>query len=230
VGVKITVRDAARLLGVSEKTVYRWIDDRGLPVHRAHGQYRFNRAELLEWATAKGVRVSAELFADTELPLPTLLGAIEAGGIHFVKGGTERETVLRDVVRVLDLPDEGDREFLYEVMLARENLGSTAVGDGIAIPHVRNPVLLHARPAVALCFLDEPIPFGAPDGKPVGILFVIVTPTSAAHLRLLSRLSAALHDAGFRRALEARAGRDEILAELRRVESAFPAEPGSAPK
>ena len=60
-GVKITVRDAARLLGVPDKTIYRWIDDRALPVHRAHGQHRFNRAELLEWATAQGVRVSAEL-------------------------------------------------------------------------------------------------------------------------------------------------------------------------
>jgi len=224
VGVKITVRDAARLLGVPEKTVFRWIDERGLPVHRAHGQHRFNRAELLEWATAQGVRVSAELFSEPdehEPPLPTLESALQAGGIHFLKGGDARERVLREVVRVLNLPDEIDREFLYEVLLARENLGSTAVGDGIAIPHVRNPVLLHVRPAVALCFLEQPIPFGALDGKPVGILFVIVAPTSRAHLRLLSRLSAALHDPEFRRALERHAPPEVIAAQLHRVESGF---------
>ncbi|MFI5316366.1 MAG: helix-turn-helix domain-containing protein, partial [Myxococcota bacterium] len=144
--MKITVRDAARLLGVPEKTIYRWIDERGLPVHRVHGQHRFNRAELLEWATAQGVRVSAELFPETqddETPLPSLESALTAGGVHFLKGGADRETVLHEVVRVLDLPERVDREFLYEVLLARENLGSTAVGDGIAIPHVRNPVLLH---------------------------------------------------------------------------------------
>jgi nitrogen PTS system EIIA component len=231
VGVKITVRDAARMLGVPDKTIYRWIEDRALPVHRAHGQHRFNRAEILEWATAHGVRVSAELFSDppeSETELPTLESALEAGGIHFVKGGADRESVLRDVVRVLDLPEEVDREFLYEVLLARENLGSTAVGDGIAIPHVRNPVLLHVRAAVALCFLEEPIPFGALDGKPVGILFAIVTPTSRAHLRLLSRLSAALHDPAFRRVLERRGPPDEIRAVLRRVESGFAADPTSA--
>lgn len=230
-GVKITVRDAARLLGVPDKTVYRWIDERGLPVHRVHGQHRFNRAELLEWATAHGVRVSADLFPEPsadEAPLPTLENALAAGGVHFVKGGADRETVLRDVVRALDLPEEVDREFLYEVLLARETLGSTAIGDGIAIPHVRNPVLLHVRPAVALCFLEEPIPFGALDGKPVGILFVIVTPTSRTHLRLLSRLSAALHDAAFRRVLERRAPQDEIAAVLRRVESGFAAEMNSS--
>lgn len=223
-GVKITVRDAARMLGVPEKTVYRWIEERGLPVHRAHGQHRFNKTELLEWATAHGVRVSSDLFAESaEDPSPpaTLVAALEAGGVHVLKGGSDRETVLRDVVQVLDLPEEVDREFLFEVLLARENLGSTAVGDGIAIPHVRNPVLLHVRPAIALCFLEEPIPFGALDGKPVGILFVIVTPTSRTHLRLLSRLSAALHDRELRRALMRRATREEIAAAFRRVEAGF---------
>ena len=64
VGAKVTVRDAAQLLGVPEKTVYRWVEERGLPVHRVHGQFRFNRAELLEWATSRGVRVSAALFPE----------------------------------------------------------------------------------------------------------------------------------------------------------------------
>ena len=231
-GVKILIRDAARLLGVSEKMIYRWIEERRLPVHRVHGQHRFNRAELLEWALANGVRVSTEMFpeqANAEEPGTTLEGALEAGGIHFIKDGVDRETVLREVVRVLRLPDEVDREFFYEVLLARENLGSTAVGEGIAIPHVRNPILLHVRAAVALCFLERPIPFGALDGNPVETLFVIVAPTSRLHLHLLSRLSAALHDGDFRRALHARRP-DQILTVLRRVESGFaqPAPPEPA--
>jgi len=90
------------------------------------------------------------------------------------------------------------------------------VGDGIAIPHV--------RPAVALCFLEMPIQFGALDGKPVEILFVIVAPTSRTHLRLLSRLSAALHDPGFREVLKRRGSPHEIAAVLRRIEAGFPAE------
>jgi len=224
VGAKVTVRDAAQLLGVPEKTVYRWVDERDLPVHRVHGQFRFNRAELLEWATSRGVRVSAALFPEPEgddRSLPTLASALQAGGIHCLEGAVDRESVLRQVVAVLELPDAVDREFLFEVLLARENLGSTAVGDGIAIPHVRNPVLLHVRPAVALCFLDKPIPFGALDGKPVDILFVLVTPTSRSHLSLLSKLSAALHDEDFRAVLKRRAQPSEISAALGRVEAGF---------
>lgn len=226
VAAKIKVRDAAELLGVPEKTIYRWVDERDLPVHRVHGQFRFNRVELLEWATLHGVRVSASLFPEPEVEdasLPTLSDALEAGGIHDLAGGDGREAVLRQVVSVLALPDEVDREFLFEVLLARESLGSTAVGDGIAIPHVRNPVLLHVRPAVALCFLEKPIPFGALDGKPVDTLFVIVTPSSRSHLHLLSRLGAALYDTELRDALKQRAKPEEILAAFRRIEAGFAA-------
>ena len=53
------IAHVAELLKVSEKTVYRWVNDRSLPGYRVSGQYRFNRAELLEWATAQRVNVSA---------------------------------------------------------------------------------------------------------------------------------------------------------------------------
>ena len=50
----IDVRDSARLLNVSEKTIYRWVKQGKLPAYRINEQYRFNRAELLEWATSSG--------------------------------------------------------------------------------------------------------------------------------------------------------------------------------
>src|SRR5438034_985186 len=60
----------------------------------------------------------------------------------------------------------------------REALQSTGVGDGIAIPHVRNPIVLHvSRPMITLCFLERPIDFGALDGKPVHVLFSLISPT-----------------------------------------------------
>ena len=62
------------------------------------------------------------------------------------------------------------REFLYQILLARESLGSTGIGDGVAIPHVRNPVVLHvSEPVVTLSFLETPIDFHALDGKPAAI-------------------------------------------------------------
>ena len=142
--------------------------------------------------------------------------------------------MLRAVVDTMKLPEEVDREFLYQVILAREALGSTGIGDGIAIPHVRNPIVQHlSRPMVTLCFLDHPIDFGALDGRPVTTLFTLISPTVRAHLHLLSRLGFALHHDAFKSAVTGQLGHDEILAALGQVEKALiagnPAMPAVAP-
>jgi len=220
--MKLLVRDAARLLGVSEKTIYRWIKQNSIPAYRLSEQYRFNRAELLEWATSRRIPVSPEIFRETEsesASLPRLTDALRAGGIHYRIGGSERAAVLAEVVQTLRLPAEVDRDFLVEVLLAREALGSTGVGDGIAIPHVRNPVILHLeQPLVAICFLERPVDFGALDARPVDVLFVLVSPTVRAHLHLLSRLSFALRDPAFKAAVVDRASREDLMAAAEGVE------------
>jgi PTS system nitrogen regulatory IIA component len=127
--------------------------------------------------------------------------------------------VLRAIVKRIPLADEADRELLLDVMLAREALGSTGVGDGIAIPHVRSPIVLHTtEPSITLCFLEQPIDFQAIDGQPVHTFFSFVTLTIRSHLYLLSRLSAALQNPGFRRVVVDRAPAAEILAEATRVD------------
>ena len=87
---------------------------------------------------------------------------------------------------------------------------------------MRNPVVLHVEhPSITLCFLDEPVDFEAVDKQPVHTLFTLVSRTVRSHLFLLSRLSAALHDPGFKRAVVERAPAETILAEARRLEAAF---------
>lgn len=223
--MKLMVRDAAHLLNVSEKTIYRWIKQGVIPAYQISDQYRFNRAELLEWATSRKLSVSPEIFAEPEggdTPPPALLDALRAGGVYYRIGGQDKASVLRSVVETMKLPEEVDREFLYQVLLAREALGSTGIGDGIAIPHVRNPIVLHlSRPMVTLCFLERPIDFGAMDGQPVTTLFTLISPTVRAHLHLLSRLGFALRDPAFKNAITQQAGRDELLAALDTVESSL---------
>ena len=221
--MQLSIRDLTKLLDVAESTVSRWIKQRGLPAQRGGGQYRVNRAELLEWATANNIRVALELFdhleADPEM-IPSLLNAVEAGGIHYNLQDTNKEGALGALVRVLPLADSMDRELLLRLFLAREASASTAIGDGIAIPHVRNPIVLHvSRPTITLAFLSHPVDFGALDGKPVHVLFSIVSPTNRSHLQLLSRLAFALHDFKFRESIIRHAPRDEIMQEIYRIEA-----------
>ena len=230
--MKLTVRDVACLLHVSEKSIYRWVKQEGFPAYRVNDQYRFNRAEILEWATANRIAVSPELLHEPEsrgVPMPTLAEALEVGGIHYRIAGQDKESALRAVVEVLHLPQEVDRDYLLRVLLAREALGSTGVGSGIAIPHVRNPIVLHVpRASIALCFLENPIEFGAIDGQPVHTLFILVSPTVRAHLHMLSRLAYALRAPDFQAALAGPGSREEVMAAARQVEATMaPAQAGS---
>lgn len=232
--MQLAIRDLTKLFDVNESTVARWIKQRGLPAQQVGGQYRIHRADLLEWATANQVRVSLELFdrlegdADT---VPSLIEALETGGIHYGLEDTNKDHALRALVQILPLPDDVDRELLLRLFLAREASASTAIGNGIAIPHVRNPIVLHiAQPAVVLAFLKQPVDFGALDGKPVHVLFSIISPTNRCHLQLISRLSFALHDDKLREAVVRQAPHKEILCEVRRVEASMGAPVGDSEK
>lgn len=225
--MQLSVKDIAKLLNVTEKTIYRWIKQESIPVYRINDQCRFNRAEIIEWATSRRIPLSADILTEPDgssSRLPSLAETVKTGGIVYRLGGSDKQTVLRNIVDVMHLPEEVDREFLYQVLLARENLGSTGVGDGIAIPHVRNPIVLHiTKPTITLCFLEHPINFGAIDGEPVDTLFTLISPTVRAHLHLLSRLGFVLQNPAFKEALKKQLLRDKILEELARAESALPA-------
>lgn len=219
--MNLSVKEAASLLQVSEKSIYRWIKQELIPAYRVQGQHRFSRAELLEWATSRRMGLAPEAYDEPEAaasPLPTLTESLECGGIIYRLGGSSRNQVLTNLVATLRLPEEVDRDYLLKVLIARERLGSTGIGDGIALPHPRNPGLTHiSRPAVCLAFLETPVDFKALDGKPVNILFSIVSPTLRAHLYLLSMISFALQQPQFRTAVQQEAGREEIFAALSEV-------------
>jgi PTS system nitrogen regulatory IIA component len=222
--MRLGVREAAGLLDVSEKTIYRWIGQQKLPFYKINEQYRFNRAELLEWATANRIPISAKMLVEPDAPGATLglEEALRAGGIYYRIGGQDKPSALRAVVEVIPLPDEVDRHFLLEVLMARESLGSTGVGDGIAIPHVRNPIVMHIpKPMIAVCFLENAIDFMALDGKPVHTLFTILSPTIKAHLNLLSKLAFGLRDGQFNASILQRASREEILGRAARVDASI---------
>jgi nitrogen PTS system EIIA component len=214
--------EAAQALNVDEKTVVRWIKKDGLPAETVQGNYRINPVDLLEWATERGIKVHPSLYrmhdADSR-PLPSLSQALEAGGIHCGVPGSDKESVLHTVVTQLDLPPELDPDFILQVLLAREAMGTTAVGDGIAIPHVRNPILAQLPvPKVSLSYLEKPVDFGALDGKPVQILFTIISPTIRMHLHLLSKLAYCLRDPRLRQILGRECNPEAIHAAVREIE------------
>ncbi len=231
--MQLTSREAARLLGVEESTLERWIRDGDLAATRVNDRYRLNRIDLLEFAAGRNLDVSPALLDELEQPqaLPGLADAIRAGGVHPAVPAGDKSSTLRAVVDRLPLPAGVDRNVLHHVLLAREALGSTGFGNGIALPHARNPIVLRvARPAVAICYLARPIEFDALDGKPVHTLVTLVCPSTRAHLHLLALAAAALRDPGVLAALEARADADALVREVARFEADLAARRAGASK
>ena len=93
------------------------------------------------------------------------------------------------------------RSMVFDSLFAREKLGSTGLGQGIAIPHGRIKGLKEARGAFVR--LAAPVPFDSPDGKPVTLLFVLLVPEQATeqHLQILSELAERFSDRNCREAL-----------------------------
>ncbi|MEW5881256.1 MAG: PTS IIA-like nitrogen regulatory protein PtsN [Pseudomonadota bacterium] len=93
------------------------------------------------------------------------------------------------------------RATVFDSLFARERLGSTALGQGVAIPHGRIKGLKEA--VAAFIRLAEPVPFDAPDGRPVQLLIFLLVPEQATqqHLDILSELAQMLSDKPFRERL-----------------------------
>jgi nitrogen PTS system EIIA component len=218
--MKLGVKSAAQLLNVSQKSIYRWIKQSAIPAYQVSDRYRFDRAELLEWARSRRIGVSPDIFSESKEGVITLAEALAAGGIHYRVGGGDRDSVLRHAVDLMNLPVEVDREYLHRMLLSREELCSSALGDGIAAPHPPSPMAPNLDSAMAaLCFLDRPVDWHAADGHGVRAIFVLLSPTLRDHLRLLSQLGFALRNGDFKNAVTSQAGRDELLGALNSRES-----------
>lgn len=125
--------------------------------------------------------------------------------------GGSKKRALQEIATLIDreVPDL-EMQDVFEALFAREKLGSTGFGNGIAIPHCRLKGC--ASPISALIHLDAPIDYDAIDGAPVDLLFVLLVPEAAtdAHLELLRQIASMLDRKEVRDRLRA-AGSSEAL-------------------
>ena len=105
------------------------------------------------------------------------------------------------------------KNVVFDSLFAREKLGSTGLGQGVAIPHGRIKGLKEALGAFVR--LAQPVPFDAPDGNPVSLVFVLLVPEKATekHLQILSELAQMFSDKALREAMS-RAGDADALYQL----------------
>jgi PTS system nitrogen regulatory IIA component len=133
--------------------------------------------------------------------------------IPTLKVSGKKQALQELAARAAELTGQNDRA-VYEILLQRERLGSTAVGNGIAIPHGKLARLDHLFGLFAR--LDRPVEFEALDGQPVDLIFLLLAPESAGadHLKALARVARLLRDADITSKLRESRDADAIYAVL----------------
>ncbi len=221
--MQLTFRDIETAFEVEEKTLYRWLNVDKMPAVKANDQYYFNSVEVLEWALKNRIALTPgalRLCEKSRHGQDIFTPALARGGVFFGIKGKEREVVLGEVLGLLPIPAHVPRDPLKDMLLSREQMGTTGIGDGIAIPHVKHPVALAGvEPIVGLFFLETPVDFAALDGQKVHTLFLILSSSFKGHLSLLSKLAYCLQNEGVKSTLTHRTSREEILAAFQVAEA-----------
>ena len=136
-----------------------------------------------------------------------------------VPGGSKKRVLEQTAKLIHDQVPDLAMQDVYESLLAREKLGSTGFGNGIAIPHCRLKGC--EAPVSALLHLDAPIDFDAIDGAPVDLLFVLLVPEAAtdAHLELLRQIASMLDRKDVREKLRAASSNEALYQVVLDVQS-----------
>ena len=140
----------------------------------------------------------------------------------------DQEGAFRQLVALVPHLDEGGRAGLLLSLLGRERLGSTALGRSVALPHTRYVVRGVTKPQIIFGRHLDGIDYGAPDGSPVRLFFLLVAPDVSQHLQLLSRLSRVLRNAARVEQLTSAATPQEVLRAIVEAEQQLPAPAAAA--
>jgi PTS system nitrogen regulatory IIA component len=193
----ITLEELGRQIGMDVREVRRLADRGSLPGHQVGGQWRFNRAQLLDWlqremhglgpthlrnlerAMSEG---NADAVFDTRLAAEAVDMRLQA---------RTKPSVLRELVKLAEATGlVYDATGIVAALEEREELCSTALPGGVAFPHPRRP-LPYATVEPLLCLGRVPggAPFGAPDGRLTDVFVLVCCHDERQHLQSLARLS-----------------------------------------
>jgi len=141
--------------------------------------------------------------------------------INLNLASTDRDSVLNELVRQIPqlAGQPAAQQTLLRALREREQLNSTGIGDGVALPHARNALVgLVDEPIIVFGRHAAGIPYGAIDSIPARLFFLLIAPTVTQRLGILARLSRVLRDPKLRQSLLAAEQPEQVIALIREAE------------
>ena len=215
-------KELARFLGDDSRRIEKLAQRGSIPAQRVGGVFRFNRAEITEWLQQQfgGMAhgdlkviddgISSHRNVESQLVVTHML---REDGIDLFLPARTKRSVLKELTRLaVNTELLYDPDTLEEELVAREELCSTAMENGLAIPHPRRPQqYIIAEPILVFGRTSTGIAFGAPDGRTSDLFFMTCADDDRHHLHILARLCRIFHDNNINEALREAETEKEVI-------------------
>lgn len=194
----LTIEEVAKYLRVSERTVYDWAQKGEIPAGKIGTVWRFKKSEIENWVNA---HLSSDTDKNEKIQIRNILSPDR---IVFINQSSKRDALVQLSDVLATAPQVKDASELTQEIIKREELMSTGIGFGIAIPHVRLASVTDLVMAVGVC--KKPIDdFDTFDNQPVNLMFMIAASYNqhSYYLKTISHISGKLKDEELRKAIAA---------------------------
>lgn len=195
----MTVKEVADYLKVSEKSILRMAQKGEIPVTKVASQWRFMRHIIDEWLISQmnfPLNTGGEAGTSTGEEEFTLSSLLEPELVIFdLPRGDKRQVLDQLLVPLVNKGYIRDSHLMLKLLLEREALVSTAIGNGAAIPHVRVPSSCPVKKDLIVIGINrEGVNFDSIDGKPTHLFFLTCSTSDITHLKILARLGVLIRD------------------------------------
>ena len=205
----LTIEEVARYLRVSERTVYDWAQKGEIPSGKIGTVWRFKKAEIEKWVNDRLSSSSKPTLQNNQIQVKSILSPDR---IIFLNPSTKHDALLALADNLSTAPQVKASQELSVEILKREGLMSTAIGRGIAIPHVRLASVTDLVMAVGVC--RKPITdYQTIDDQSVDLLFMIAAAYNqhSLYLKTISHFCSKLKQEGIHEALVNAATEEEVF-------------------
>lgn len=215
----LSIKDISHLLMLPEKEVLQLIKKKEIPFQLLHDKIVFNKQQTIEWALGRSLPINVSGHQKlSEYHIQTLGILLDKNSFHYNCELTEA-AYIEQMVSQINFEKNVDKEIIVQLLKSRESMMSTAIGNGISLPHPRVPLMVgRNKPLINFFFPTKPLELKSIDGKPVHTLILLISQTIKQHLSLIAHLSFLLSKETFRFALENRLECSEILDIITKIE------------
>ena len=214
-----TIKDVSVLLTRPEKEIQNLMKANEIPYQIINDKYFFNKQQIVEWALIRNIPINISNHSNmSEYQVKALNTILDQNSFYYDCALTE-DSYLEQMLGMVHLDANVDKAIIIQLLKNREAMMSTAIGNGISLPHPRIPLMVGRNPLINFFFPQRPLDLKSIDGKPVHTIILLVSQTIKQHLSLLAHLSFMLSQETFRAALENRLSSQDLLDIINHIES-----------